>query len=220
MTGLETNIFPITNLADLCLGPTASTGSGASGRTRAEYHQNRQIIARKLSFAFRTPAAVIEHDGEAHLVLRADAPEPVSPYPLVRRIGLLRPAPGHSAPRLHAPKPRERRDLPPLHPVHAPGPALGEPPALAARGRASPSSRSRRPSNTADWSATPASRSGPSSRRTGGSASASTSATRSSAATRSRCASAGTTSAGGGAGTASTTTATGGTTSSSTSSPI
>jgi len=84
MTGLETNIFPITNLADLSSEYRLYRIRGLR-REQSEYYQNRQIIARKLSFAFRTPAAVIEHDGEPHLVLRADAPEPVSPYPVVRR---------------------------------------------------------------------------------------------------------------------------------------
>jgi hypothetical protein len=84
MTGLETNIFPITNLAELASTYRLYRIRGLR-RDQAEYHQNRQVIARKLSFTFRTPAAVVDHAGEPHLVLRADAPEPVSPYPLVRR---------------------------------------------------------------------------------------------------------------------------------------
>lgn len=93
MTGLETNIFPITNLADLSSEYRLYRIRGLR-KDQGEYHQNRQIIARKISFAFRTPAAVIEHQGEAHLVLRADAPEPVSPYPLVRRTVYFDPIPG------------------------------------------------------------------------------------------------------------------------------
>lgn len=92
MTGLETNIFPITNLAELASTYRLYRIRGLR-RDQAEYHQNRQIIARKLSYAFRTPAAVIDHAGEPHLVLRADAPEPASPYPLVRRSVYFDPVP-------------------------------------------------------------------------------------------------------------------------------
>jgi len=93
MTGLETNIFPITNLAELSSTYRLYRIRGLR-QDQAEYHQNRQIITRKLSFALRTPAVVIDHGGEPHLVLRADAPEPESPYHLVRRVVYFDAVPG------------------------------------------------------------------------------------------------------------------------------
>lgn len=84
MIGLETNIFPIVNLGDLTSTYRLYRIRGLR-RDQTEYHQNRQTIARKLSYAFRSPVAVIDHDGEPHLVLRADAPEPESPYQLIRQ---------------------------------------------------------------------------------------------------------------------------------------
>ena len=47
MTGLETNIFPITNLAELSSTYRLYLIRGLR-QDQAEYHQNRQIIARKL----------------------------------------------------------------------------------------------------------------------------------------------------------------------------
>ena len=93
MTGLKTNIFPITNLAELSSTYRLYHIRGLR-KDQTEYYQNRQIIARKLSFAFRSPAVVIDHGGEPHLVLRAEAPEPKSPYQLVRRVVYFDPLPG------------------------------------------------------------------------------------------------------------------------------
>ena len=93
MTGLETNVFPITNLSELSSTYRLYQIRGLR-KDQAEYHQNRQIIARKLSFAFRSPAVVIDHGGEPHLVLREDAPEPKSPYQLVRRAVYFDSVPG------------------------------------------------------------------------------------------------------------------------------
>ncbi len=80
---LETNIFAITNLAELSSRYRLYRIRGLH-KDQAEFHQNKNIITRKISFALRTPAAVISHQGEPHLVVREDAPEPPSPYQLVR----------------------------------------------------------------------------------------------------------------------------------------
>src|SRR6267378_3217979 len=83
MTGLETNIFPIDNLSELSSVYRLYKIRGLA-KEHPQYFQNRQIIVRKLSYALRSPAALIELNGEPHLVLRDDAPEPDSPFPLVR----------------------------------------------------------------------------------------------------------------------------------------
>jgi hypothetical protein len=59
------------------------------------------------------------------------APRARVPLPARPPLGLLRPGSGGPATRLHGPLPGERRDQPPLHPVHAPKRPLGKPPALA-----------------------------------------------------------------------------------------
>src|ERR1700730_6274182 len=83
MTGLETNIFPIDNLSELSSVYRLYKIRGLA-KEHPQYFQNRQIIVRKLSYALRSPAALIELNREPHLVLRDDAPEPDSPFPLVR----------------------------------------------------------------------------------------------------------------------------------------
>ena len=84
MSKLETNVFPITNIAQLSSSYRLYRIRGLHSE-QSEYHQNRQIIARRMSYATHTPATVVEREGEPYLVLRDDAPEPPSPYQLVRR---------------------------------------------------------------------------------------------------------------------------------------
>jgi len=93
MTGLESNIFPITNLAELSSAYRLYLIRGLRC-DHAQYYQNCQTIARKLSYMLKSPATVIEHDHQPHLVLRDDAPEPQSPLQLVRTIVYFDPIPG------------------------------------------------------------------------------------------------------------------------------
>jgi len=64
MTGLETNIFPITNLDDLSSAYRLYRIRGLR-KDQGEYHQNRQIIARKLSFGWRLAIATLVWTGHA-----------------------------------------------------------------------------------------------------------------------------------------------------------
>lgn len=84
MTGLESNIFPITNLSELSSRYRLYRVKGLHP-DQAEYHQNRSLLAKRLSYALKTPAVILDHDDGPRLVLRDDAPEPESPYQLVRR---------------------------------------------------------------------------------------------------------------------------------------
>jgi hypothetical protein len=84
MSGLETNVFPITNLGELSSRYRLYRIKGLHPE-QAEYHQNRSVLARRLSYEFRTPAAVLDNPDGPRLVLREDAAEPPSPYHLVRR---------------------------------------------------------------------------------------------------------------------------------------
>jgi len=85
MTGLESNIFAITNLSDLSSVYRLYKIRGLS-REHPQYYQNRQAIARKLSYSLKKPVTVVEYDGQPHLVLRDDSPEPPSPFHLVRTV--------------------------------------------------------------------------------------------------------------------------------------
>lgn len=93
MTGLESNIFPITNLPELSSLYRLYKIRGLIPE-HAQYFQNRQAIARKLSYALKSPVTVVEYDGQPHLVLRDDAPEPPSPFHLVRTVVYFDPVPG------------------------------------------------------------------------------------------------------------------------------
>ncbi len=88
MNDLETNIFPITNLRDLKSRYRLYRIRGLSAE-QEEYDPNIQTLVRKLSYFMRTPVAVIHQNGEPHLVLQEDAPEPTSPYPLVRATAIF-----------------------------------------------------------------------------------------------------------------------------------
>ena len=80
---LETNIFAIENLDAL---KTDYVLYRIRGLTRGdnEYFQNKDEIARKLSYDLQRPALVIERNGHPYLVLPADAPHPPQPFSLVR----------------------------------------------------------------------------------------------------------------------------------------
>lgn len=83
MSELETNIYRITNLRDLA--STYRTYRVVNlHRDQEEYYQNCQQLTRKLSFKLRSPAAVIDRNGEAVLVVKQDAPEPPKEIIVVR----------------------------------------------------------------------------------------------------------------------------------------
>ena len=93
MSDLETNVFPITNLR--ALSSTYRTyrvrGLRASD---AEYFQNLQTLVRRLSYSLRSPVTTVQEGGDTLLVVRDDAPEPKSPFQLVRGTAYLDRLPG------------------------------------------------------------------------------------------------------------------------------
>jgi hypothetical protein len=88
MTGLETNVFPIENLQALS-SPYRLYRIRGIRSDDPEYHQNLQTLVRRLSFSLRSPVTSIVQAGEPRLVIRDDAPEPTSPFPLVRATAYL-----------------------------------------------------------------------------------------------------------------------------------
>jgi len=93
MTGYETNIFPITNLAELSSDYKLYQIKGLHP-DQNEYYQNCQVLKRRLSYSLKKPVTVIERDGIPYLVIRADAAEPSSPFPLVRTAVTFERCPG------------------------------------------------------------------------------------------------------------------------------
>lgn len=83
MSELETNIFPITNLHQLKSQYRLYRVRGLSV-DQEEFDPNTQTLVRKLSYSMRSPVAVVIRNSEPYLALQTDAPEPISPYPLVR----------------------------------------------------------------------------------------------------------------------------------------
>ena len=95
MSELETNIYRITNLRDLA--STYRTYRVVNlHRDQEEYYQNCQQLTRMLSFKLRSPAAVIDRNDEAILVVKQDAPEPPKETP-PRPIGYISAAPWPAA---------------------------------------------------------------------------------------------------------------------------
>ena len=88
MSTLETNVFPITNLQTLS-SPYRLYRIRGIRPDDPEYHQNLQTLVRKLSYSLRSPVTSIIHDGEPRLVIRDDAANPPSPFPLVRATAYL-----------------------------------------------------------------------------------------------------------------------------------
>jgi hypothetical protein len=93
MTGLESNIFAITNLSELSSVYRLYKIRGL-GREHPQYYQNRQAITRKLSYSLKKPVTVVECDGYPRLVVPDDSPEPPSPFHLVRTVVYFDPIPG------------------------------------------------------------------------------------------------------------------------------
>lgn len=88
MSHLETDIFSVTNLPELASRYRLYRIRGLSF-DQEEYDPNIQTLIRKLSFSMRSPVTVVQQSGEPHLVLQEDAPEPPSPYPLVRATAIF-----------------------------------------------------------------------------------------------------------------------------------
>lgn len=72
MSGFETNVFPITNLADLSAEYRLYRIRGLNP-DQDEYYSNREILKRRLSYLLRKPVTVIDREELPHLVVRADA---------------------------------------------------------------------------------------------------------------------------------------------------
>lgn len=83
MNSIETNIFPILNLKELSAAYRAYRIRGLHS-DHPEYFQNRQAIARQLSYSLRTPALVLDIANHPTLIVRNDAASPASPMQLVR----------------------------------------------------------------------------------------------------------------------------------------
>jgi hypothetical protein len=93
MAGIETNIFPITNLASLSSRYRLYRVKGLTP-DQTEYYQNRQHLKRKLSYLLRKPVTVIDREGVPHVVVREDAGELPSPLELVRTFVRFESLPG------------------------------------------------------------------------------------------------------------------------------
>jgi alkylated DNA nucleotide flippase Atl1 len=93
MNTLETNVFPITNLSQLSAGYRLYRIRGLRAE-QSEFFQNQQALVRRLSYRLKSPVTIITRDGEPHLAVRDDAPEPPSPISLVRATAYLDRVPG------------------------------------------------------------------------------------------------------------------------------
>lgn len=85
MSLIETNVFPILNLNELRNRYRLYRIRNLSP-DQDEFEHNRQILVNRLSYQFRSPVDVILEDDSPYLVLREDAPEPQSPYTMVRTV--------------------------------------------------------------------------------------------------------------------------------------
>src|SRR4051812_10748501 len=94
MSEIETNIFPIINLKELESVYRTYRVLNLH-RDQEDYHQNCQHLTRKLSFKLRSPAAVIDRDGEAILVVKQDAPPLPSEMIAIRTQVLFEPLEQH-----------------------------------------------------------------------------------------------------------------------------
>ncbi|MFN8495654.1 MAG: hypothetical protein U0350_49135 [Caldilineaceae bacterium] len=91
MIGLETNIFPIENLDKLSAGYRLYRIKGLRV-DQPEYYQNRQYLAKSLSFQLKSPILPIQRDEETYLVVRSDVENFPEWYELVRRKVQFEPA--------------------------------------------------------------------------------------------------------------------------------
>ncbi|MGO9115242.1 MAG: hypothetical protein ACLP9L_39015 [Thermoguttaceae bacterium] len=93
MNALETNVFPITNLSQLSAGYRLYRIRGLRAE-QGEFFQNQQALVRRMSYRLKSPVTIVTRDGEPHLAIRDDAPEPQSPVSLVRATAYLDRVPG------------------------------------------------------------------------------------------------------------------------------
>lgn len=83
MLDCETNVFPITNLAELTSDYRLWRVRGLQ-REQREYYQNSQILRRKLSFLLKRPVTIVMREDIPYLVAPADVGSVPSPLQLVR----------------------------------------------------------------------------------------------------------------------------------------
>src|SRR5437867_10275339 len=84
MTGFETNTFSIDESSQIS-GEYRVYRIRGLVRGHPEYHHNRQLLQKKLSFALRTPVCIINRGDELYLAVLEGASEPPSPFSLVRQ---------------------------------------------------------------------------------------------------------------------------------------
>lgn len=82
---LETNIFQITNLADLSSQYRLYKIKGLISAPN-EMYQNQQTIIKKLSYLLQSPVTIIDQNGTPYLVVSLDSKEPPPSLPLVRTV--------------------------------------------------------------------------------------------------------------------------------------
>jgi len=82
MSQLHSNVFRIANLGTMKSRYQLYRIEGLSPDSE-NYHRNVQVLNRAMSFQLRSPALVVLHNQEPHLVLNEDSPEPPSPFQLV-----------------------------------------------------------------------------------------------------------------------------------------
>ncbi len=80
---VETNIFPIANLADLSSRYQLYRVRGLKPEHPDDF-RNCETLVRRLSYTLRSPIAAIDIAGEPHLAVQDGAPALPSPYLLVR----------------------------------------------------------------------------------------------------------------------------------------
>ena len=83
MPGIESNVFPITNLASLTSRYRLYRVRGLSP-DQPEYYHNRQLLIRKLSYTLKKPVTVVDYEGGPHVVVRDDASAVPASLELVR----------------------------------------------------------------------------------------------------------------------------------------
>ena len=84
MNTLETNIYPIENLADVAAKYVLYRVRGLSPE-QEEFHHNANILATRVSRQLLSPVAFLQRDGSAWLAIRQEDGEPKSPQGVVRR---------------------------------------------------------------------------------------------------------------------------------------
>lgn len=82
--GIESNVFPLLNLAELTTRYRIYEIRGL--KRHAEYYQNQQNLIHRLSYLLKHPVTIIEHDNKPYLVLSDDAPEPPERFQIIRGI--------------------------------------------------------------------------------------------------------------------------------------